>query len=74
MAVAKTHSQLICGGHSEMAGEFETQLKQLINGYKAWMFDQLFQQHGETEDESSIGFHQQTGTNGGGTDMKRPRL
>ncbi|KAL7071497.1 hypothetical protein ACQ4LE_009064 [Meloidogyne hapla] len=78
ISVTKTHSQLIAGGHSEMAIEFETQLKQLINGYKAWMFDQLFQQQqGETEDESSIGFQQRqlgNNNNGGGNDIKRPRL
>uniref|UniRef100_A0A915MLE8 Uncharacterized protein n=2 Tax=Meloidogyne TaxID=189290 RepID=A0A915MLE8_MELJA len=78
ISVTKTHSQLIAGGHSEMALEFETQLKQLINGYKAWMFDQLFQQQqGETEDESLIGYQQrqnQTGNGGSANDVKRPRL
>ena len=50
-----------------MAAEFEQQLKQMVNGYKAWMFDQLFQQ--EEVEEDAVGVQQQAA----GTEAKRSR-
>ncbi|KAL3082120.1 hypothetical protein niasHT_031149 [Heterodera trifolii] len=49
--VTRTHSLLLNGTFDGMANEFERQIKQLITGYKAWMFDQLFQQQEDNEED-----------------------
>ncbi|KAL3082235.1 hypothetical protein niasHS_005279 [Heterodera schachtii] len=49
--VTRTHSLLLNGTFDGMANEFERQIKQLITGYKAWMFDQLFQQQDYNEED-----------------------
>jgi hypothetical protein len=58
-SIAKTHSQLVAGGYVEKAMEFERNLKQMVNGYKAWMFDQIFGQDNVNieEEEGQVAGH-----------------
>uniref|UniRef100_A0A914I3P7 Uncharacterized protein n=1 Tax=Globodera rostochiensis TaxID=31243 RepID=A0A914I3P7_GLORO len=52
--VSRTHSLLLNGGFDGMATDFEQQIRQLVTGYKAWMFDQLFQQDDSDQTSTTL--------------------
>lgn len=75
-----THTQLLAGGYQQMAVQFERQLTQMVNGYKAWMFDQLYGGGGGGGNDAggqmtgSEMHHNKRGTSGGGGGGKKQRL